>query len=231
MTAQNGPPFALGSDILPGAAKVIEEMGELQQVLGKYLATGGDPAHWDGSDLRQRLIEELGDLSAAILIFGDLNLTAEEGAAVTTRGHEKYALFTQWHNEGLDARGCPDGCGASEEAHCWNTSEPVEEGSSGPPSLEETTPEEDWPSHLNVMKTLNRLGRESWSHTGLKEAGELEEIEWIVRRGWAEANLVIGWTLYQITSAGRAALVQRGYVESLAPGTGYVPTSRGTFEK
>lgn len=114
MSAQNGSPFALGGDVLPGAAKVLEEMGELQQVLGKFLATGGSPEHWDGSDLRQRLIEELGDLSAAILIFGDLNLTHEESERVNARGRDKYALFSQWDDEGLAARGLVDD-GAAEE--------------------------------------------------------------------------------------------------------------------
>jgi hypothetical protein len=34
-------PFAIGSDAWPGTSKLLEEQGELVQVLGKLMATGG----------------------------------------------------------------------------------------------------------------------------------------------------------------------------------------------
>ena len=57
--------FSIGSKLWPGVSKVIEEMGELQQVLGKLIAVAGETKHWDG-DLRPKLIEEIGDLRAAL---------------------------------------------------------------------------------------------------------------------------------------------------------------------
>jgi hypothetical protein len=60
--------FSIGSKVWPGASKVIEEIGELMQVLGKLIAVAGDTKHWDG-DLRPRLVEEMGDLTAALMFF------------------------------------------------------------------------------------------------------------------------------------------------------------------
>jgi NTP pyrophosphatase (non-canonical NTP hydrolase) len=89
-------PYSIGSDVWPGLSKLIEECGEVIQVAGKLLGTGGNTTHWDGSDLRVRLQEELADLTAAIAFVGDfcdLDLTAVEG-----RIDAKYALFEQWHD-------------------------------------------------------------------------------------------------------------------------------------
>lgn len=90
--------FSIGSGVWPGTSKVIEEMGELQQVLGKLIAVAGDTKHWDG-DLRTRLIEEIGDLSAAIVFFNIENLTLDEVRQVQERAEKKLALFRQWHAE------------------------------------------------------------------------------------------------------------------------------------
>lgn len=88
--------FAIGSKVWPGTSKVLEEMGELTQVLGKLIATAGDRQHWDG-DLIPRLIEELGDLVAALTFFGLHNLNDEEQDAVLERAEVKMALFEKWH--------------------------------------------------------------------------------------------------------------------------------------
>jgi hypothetical protein len=45
-------PYSIGSTVWPGLSKLVEEMGEVGQVVGKLIATGGDPAHRDGTDLR-----------------------------------------------------------------------------------------------------------------------------------------------------------------------------------
>ena len=91
-------PFAFGSVVMPGTAKLVEEQGELVQVLGKYMMTGGEPAHWSG-DLRPALVDELADVSAAIMFFKDHNLTLEERVRYVERMRDKVALFEKWHAE------------------------------------------------------------------------------------------------------------------------------------
>lgn len=88
--------FAIGSAVWPGTSKLLEEQGELVQVLGKLVAIGGDTKHWSG-DLREMLVEELGDVYAALAFFTHHNLTAEEQRAVAERAQDKVALFGQWH--------------------------------------------------------------------------------------------------------------------------------------
>lgn len=88
------PTGSIGSETWPGTAKLLEETGELQQVLGKLMAYPDSP-HPDGSDLQERLIEELGDVAAAIAYFTMANgLHAGE---VEDRRREKYARFVNWH--------------------------------------------------------------------------------------------------------------------------------------
>jgi hypothetical protein len=88
--------FSIGSTVWPGTSKLIEEMGELQQVLGKLIATAGDTAHWSG-DLRQKLVEEIADVISAILFFERKNLTFGEVEQISDRRQEKFALFEKWH--------------------------------------------------------------------------------------------------------------------------------------
>lgn len=59
-------PFAIGSSVWPGLSKLIEELGEVQQIVGKIIATGGAHQHWADGNLARRLEEEMGDLFAAI---------------------------------------------------------------------------------------------------------------------------------------------------------------------
>jgi len=89
--------FSIGSKVWPGTSKLLEEMGELQQVLGKLMGTAGDPAHWDGSDLRTRIVEEIADLQAAIAFFQEHNLSAFQRDCVAERAAEKRDLFESWH--------------------------------------------------------------------------------------------------------------------------------------
>lgn len=90
-------PFSIGSDCWPGLAKLAEECGELVQVLGKLIATNGEIAHWDGSDLRLRVQEELADVLAAARFFVARN--ALDRSAVGHRASEKEALFWGWDDE------------------------------------------------------------------------------------------------------------------------------------
>jgi NTP pyrophosphatase (non-canonical NTP hydrolase) len=101
MSTQQAGPFSIGSRSWPGASRVIEEGGELLQVLGKLIGAGGETSHWDGSDLRQKLLEETADLRAALAFFVEANglLTAESDE----RTQKKLAKYRRWHAEGLAA--------------------------------------------------------------------------------------------------------------------------------
>lgn len=92
--------FSIGGKVWPGTSKLLEEMGELSQVLGKLIGSHGETAHYDGSDLRERLVEEIGDLRAALSFFQEMNMTEEEKDRVGERIKKKITLFTKWHMEG-----------------------------------------------------------------------------------------------------------------------------------
>lgn len=96
-------PFQIGSAPAdwPGLAKLMEECGELTQVLGKLIATGGDPDHWDGTVLDARLADELGDVLAAADFFAEVNAARVSGTVVRLRREDKLALFRRWHQEGV----------------------------------------------------------------------------------------------------------------------------------
>lgn len=91
--------YSIGSDVWPGTSKVLEEMGELQQVLGKLIGNHGDQIHYDGSDIRKRLIEEIGDLLAAIHFFRAKNLSEQENEEIQKRLDNKLELFMTWHRQ------------------------------------------------------------------------------------------------------------------------------------
>lgn len=90
------PPLTIGADDLPGVAKMAEEAGELVQVVGKLLATDGAAQHWDGSDLHVRLVEEAGDILAAVRYFAEANDITQ---VVEARAAEKLTRFRGWHAE------------------------------------------------------------------------------------------------------------------------------------
>lgn len=79
-----------------GLAKLIEECGELQQVLGKKLAYYTTDQHPDGAgSLTQRLENEMADVYAAMdLVRGTLGL---DGIAIEIRRVKKLATFERWH--------------------------------------------------------------------------------------------------------------------------------------
>ena len=91
--------FMIGGTQWPGLSKLTEECGEVLQVCGKLIATDGDPAHWDGTMLDTRLVEEMGDVLAAIRF-----LTKHSGLDITLveyRADEKFAQFEAWHEAQL----------------------------------------------------------------------------------------------------------------------------------
>lgn len=92
--------FAIGDKQWPGISKLVEECGEVLQVCGKLMAAHGKRRHWDGTDLANRLVEELGDLHAALeFVLGFL--TPTQLHRVTKRSAAKLRLFQRWHRESL----------------------------------------------------------------------------------------------------------------------------------
>jgi NTP pyrophosphatase (non-canonical NTP hydrolase) len=128
--------FHFGAMVWPGIAKLIEEAGEVLQITGKLVATRGNSKHWDGSDLRLRLEEEMGDLLAALHFVIEQNYGNAARIRIYERQAEKLRTFRMWHLEGdpLEVKGederdlCPsehcgfctgeacNKCGAG----CWN---------------------------------------------------------------------------------------------------------------
>lgn len=94
--------FSIGQEVWPGLGKLVEEMGELNQVLGKLIGAEGADVHFDGSILRLRLIEELGDVHAAILFFTEKNNLNPR--KIVERSQHKIHLFGEWHENGLKKR-------------------------------------------------------------------------------------------------------------------------------
>lgn len=87
--------FSIGSGVWPGTSKLLEEQGELVQVLGKLMAIGGETKHWSG-DLRAMLVEELADVQAAVAFFIEVNLTGAEQDRIDARFLEKLHRFYDW---------------------------------------------------------------------------------------------------------------------------------------
>lgn len=91
-------PYCIGSDEWNGLSKLIEELGELQQVCGKLIGSEGNVDHWSG-DLREKFIEEIGDVYAALDFFLLKNFTGNEINAINHQSHVKYNKFIQWDKD------------------------------------------------------------------------------------------------------------------------------------
>ncbi len=95
--------FAIGDAEWPGISKLIEEAGEVSQICGKLLGTGGVVQHWDGSDLKVELEKELADLLAAVeFVVKHSNLDA---STIKNRFALKLRRFEQWHALGEKNQG------------------------------------------------------------------------------------------------------------------------------
>lgn len=82
-----------------GIYKLIEEMGEVQQLLGKLgpFPTGSHPDN--AGDLIKRLEDELGDLQAATDYL--INNNPFDKVRIAKRWAEKYEQFEDWKLTGI----------------------------------------------------------------------------------------------------------------------------------
>lgn len=90
------PDLAIGSEVWPGLAKVMEESGELSQVIAKLLAYP-DGIHPDGTFMIERLENEIADLSAALQYACWANAEKINNRSIDDRRFEKFDRFTRWH--------------------------------------------------------------------------------------------------------------------------------------
>lgn len=92
-------PYSIGSDIWPGLSKLVEECGEVLQVVGKLIATGGSVEHWDrNSSLADALREEIADVMAACYFVVEENNTLGT-MEFWNRIDAKLDKFRNWHDE------------------------------------------------------------------------------------------------------------------------------------
>ena len=89
--------FAIGALVWPGISKLVEEAGEVVQVGGKLLGTDGVEDHWDGSNLRLRLEDEIADLLAAITFVTQENNL--DDPRIQERMMGKLLQFHEWHRD------------------------------------------------------------------------------------------------------------------------------------
>jgi hypothetical protein len=91
-----------------GIFKLLEEMGELTTVLGK-LGVVPEGRHWDEryqeKTLRARLMDEMADVQAALIYFGEANdFTKEETAYVHKRANAKIERYQSWVLTGIEVK-------------------------------------------------------------------------------------------------------------------------------
>ncbi len=91
--------FKIGSRLWPGLAKLGEEANEVGTVCFKIIGVSGETIYWDGTNLRNRLAAELGDLLAAADYLIAHALSPVEQARVAKIRSEKFELFMRWHQE------------------------------------------------------------------------------------------------------------------------------------
>lgn len=81
-----------------GVAKLIEECGELTQILGKKLAYWSTDEHPDGSgSISARLCDEIADVMAACLFV--VNTLELDDDYIDSRCGRKLAQFIAWHHQ------------------------------------------------------------------------------------------------------------------------------------
>jgi NTP pyrophosphatase (non-canonical NTP hydrolase) len=92
--------MALGNK---GLTKLIEECGEVIQAAAKRIELPeGENIHWDGSDLRERLADEIADATAACTIVTEL--WQLEPKRILSRYYAKLDLFRYWAEGGTETK-------------------------------------------------------------------------------------------------------------------------------
>jgi len=93
--SRNSGDFSIrGATVWPGLSKLIEECGELVQVAGKLIETHGEVRHWDGSNLRDRITEEIGDVMAACYFV--MRHCKIDPTVVARRCNDKLSQYEKW---------------------------------------------------------------------------------------------------------------------------------------
>jgi hypothetical protein len=87
-----------------GIHKLIEEAGEVLQLCGK-IGAFPDEAHPSGEDIRAKMVEELGDLRAAIDYFMVENFSHTERGHIYDRRYHKFHKFADWVLTGIPCNG------------------------------------------------------------------------------------------------------------------------------
>jgi NTP pyrophosphatase (non-canonical NTP hydrolase) len=83
-----------------GGFKLMEEMGELTQALGKVGPFPAEPHPDGGPPLKDRIEQEMADVLAAINYYVEANGLSEQ--AIMERAGKKLALFRKWKLTGFD---------------------------------------------------------------------------------------------------------------------------------
>lgn len=97
-------PLCIGSDTWPGLAKLGEESSELGQVIGKITAFPFTVDHPDGTNLRTRIEDEIGDVMAAVSFVVTHPKNALDVERIDARCREKFDRFTRWDAEARERR-------------------------------------------------------------------------------------------------------------------------------
>lgn len=89
--------FAIGDKKWPGLSKLVEECGEVVQVIGKLMGSRGNDLHWNVPSLKAALEDEVADLLAACdYVMEKCWLNIEH---ITTRRQRKLETYRTWHKE------------------------------------------------------------------------------------------------------------------------------------
>jgi hypothetical protein len=92
-------PFQFSDPEWPGLAKLAEECAEVVQVVMKIVGTGGTLVFKDGQTVeRSLLIEEMGDVVAALRFVQTHALTIPERDELHRRANAKLTLFEHWRS-------------------------------------------------------------------------------------------------------------------------------------
>lgn len=88
--------FAIGDREWPGVSKILEEIGELGQVLGKLMQSRGKFGHWSGN-LSNGIHDEIADVIAACSFV--IKFCKLDNTRIAARVAAKLELFERWHRE------------------------------------------------------------------------------------------------------------------------------------